>query len=223
MSERRGSIPRFEKREALIEATLASLAIHGPAKVQPSEICEQLGLSKALVNYHFGGREGLIAESMALGYERYVDTLWAAAQAAGPDPLERLMAWFTAQVHWTVAHPGLAVALNFPHHAAGLPDPVDPEIQERLSASGSRNFTNLSVLVAGARASLRGDDQTDSTGSFADAAVIGWTCLGMSIWFAGDHTPTRSYRTRASIDAAVAHVRAVVRVMLLEGETSVER
>jgi len=220
VSDPRATIPRFEKRDALIEAALAALAVQGPAKVQPSEICDELGLSKALVNYHFGGREGLIAEAMALGYERYVDTLWAAAQAAGTDPLERLMAWFTAQVHWTVANAGLAVALNFPHHAAGLPDPVDPEIQERLSTSGDRNFTNLSVLVAGARAHLRGDEPVDTDGAVADAAVIGWTCLGMSVWFAGDHTPTRMYRPRVSIDVAVALVRTVVQEMLLDGGAS---
>ena len=42
-------------------------------------------MSKALVNYHFGGREGLIAEAMVVGYEGYVALLMQAAEAAGPE------------------------------------------------------------------------------------------------------------------------------------------
>lgn len=207
-------IPRFEKREALLEAAVDSLAELGPARVQPSDLCERLGLSKALVNYHFGGRDGLIAEAMALGYERYVETLWTAAQNAGSDPIERLMAWFSEQIVWTVANAGLAVALNFPHVAAGLPNTIAPEIEERLASSGRRNFTNLTALVKSARLHLAdGDPEVDEV-AVADAAVIGWTCLGMSVWFAGDHTPTRNYRERASVDAAVARVRELVTLML---------
>lgn len=215
-------IPRFEKREALVEAALASLAALGPARVQPSDLCEELGLSKALVNYHFGGRDGLLAEAMALGYERYVETLWRAAQNAGPDPLERLMAWFTEQIHWTVANAGLAVALNFPHVAAGLPGTIAPEIEERLASSGRRNFTNLTTLVKSARLHLAQGQPKGDEVAVADAAVIGWTCLGMSVWFAGDHTPTRPYRKRASVDAAVAHVRTLVTLMLSGDATGLQ-
>jgi TetR/AcrR family transcriptional repressor of bet genes len=87
-------IPRLEKRSALIDATLAEIRLHGPINVHPSEICEDLGLSKALVNYHFGGRDGLVAEAMEHGYSLYVDGLQEAAEAAGGDPVERLFAWF---------------------------------------------------------------------------------------------------------------------------------
>ena len=183
----------------------------------PATDARALGYLQNWVDCYFGGT----VDTNLPPLDQLGDEL--AANPAGTDPLERLMAWFTAQVHWTVANAGLAVALNFPHHAAGLPDPVDPEIQERLSTSGDRNFTNLSVLVAGARAHLRGDEPVDTDGAVADAAVIGWTCLGMSVWFAGDHTPTRMYRPRVSIDVAVALVRTVVQEMLLDGGASSPR
>ncbi|MEN9823847.1 MAG: hypothetical protein RLZ04_2273, partial [Actinomycetota bacterium] len=98
-------------RDALVEAVLAELSEKGPANIFPNDISVALGLSKSLVNFHFGGRDGLIAEAMALGYERYVDTVWAAAQAAGDDPVARLMAWIDAQYEWTIANAGLAAAL----------------------------------------------------------------------------------------------------------------
>ena len=107
------TIPRLEKCSALLEATLMEICAHGPINVHPSEICEGLGLSKALVNYHFGGRDGLVTEAMEQGYGRYVDGLQVAADGAGDDPVDRLFAWFEAQVRWTIENPGLAAASTF--------------------------------------------------------------------------------------------------------------
>ena len=70
---------RIDARAALLEGALDALSARGPASVHPQGICESLGLSKALVNYHFGNRERLIAEAAVTGYERYVDELAAAA------------------------------------------------------------------------------------------------------------------------------------------------
>ena len=110
---------RSSARDQLITAAVEHLSVHGPAGLQPQEICQELGLSKALVNYHFGGREGLIAEAMVVGYERYVEVLMEAADAAGPDQVARLMAWIDRQVEWTTEHRGLAAALDFPDVAFG--------------------------------------------------------------------------------------------------------
>ncbi|MEN9644353.1 MAG: hypothetical protein RL238_1022, partial [Actinomycetota bacterium] len=42
-------------RDALVTTAIEHLAKFGPVGVQPQEICAELGISKALVNYHFGG------------------------------------------------------------------------------------------------------------------------------------------------------------------------
>lgn len=203
-------------REQLVETTIRHLAVHGPAGVQPQEVCRELGLSKALVNYHFGGRDGLILEAMATAYERYVAELMEAAEAQGDDPVERLMAWIDRQVDWTASHPGLAAALDFPAVAIGAPSPKDPA-QQRLDAAGSRNFGNLQHLVREARAHLRGIDDPASLDA-ADvglaAAVVGWLALGMSVWVGGNHLPTRGANVRRFLPLAHSHLRAVLVEML---------
>lgn len=207
------TIPRFEKRAALIEATLESLGEFGPSGVHPAEICEGLGLSKALVNYHFGNRDGLVAEAMALGYERYVDLLEGAVDEAGSSPLDRLMAFYETQVAWTIEHPGLAAALNFPETAAGPGAELAADIRDRLNAAGARNFANLVSLVNEVRGSFgHDDDPPELVRSLA--AIIGWTCLGTSVWFAGGHAPTQDLDGRPEPHEALAFSRTLIARLL---------
>lgn len=206
----------INSRGLLIETTIRHLASQGPSGVQPQEVCRELGLSKALVNYHFGGRDGLILEAMATAYERYVEELMAAAGAAGRDPVERLMAWIDRQVDWTAANPGLAAALDFPAVAIALPQSTDP-VQQRLAAAGSRNFGNLQQLVRAAKAHLRGVDdagELDAADVGFSAAVVGWLALGMSVWVGGKHLPTREANIRQFLPLARTHVRSVLVEML---------
>jgi len=211
------TIPRSHAREALVEAALVQLRTNGPGGLRPHEICRSLHLSKALVNYHFGGRDGLLAEAMAVGYERYVDTLWAAAESAGPEPLDRLMAWMNAQVDWTVANAGLAAALNFStFYARGAV--AESDAVERMHEAGVRNFANLRQLVAAAGASVRVDGAVaaDAVAVALDAAVIGWATLGFSVWLAGNHLPTQELAVQSHIPLAREHLRRVV-VDMLQG------
>ena len=201
----------------LIAAAIDHLSRLGPAGVQPQEICRELGISKALVNYHFGTREGLIAEAMVAGYEQYVLQLMAAADAAGADPVDRLMAWIDRQIEWTSEHRGLAAALDFPDVALSQPLDPDSELYERLNEAGGRNFANLQLLVLDARAHLKQaehDYEPDATEIGLTAAVVGWITLGMAVWVGGNHLPTQRPALRAMFPIAREHVRTLIVEML---------
>ncbi len=209
------TIPRSQARAALVEAALEQLRANGPSGVRPHEICRDLHLSKALVNYHFGSRDGLVAEAMAVGYGRYVETLAIAADAAGPDPLDRLMAWINAQVDWTVANAGLAAALNFStFYARGATGASEPVLG--MQEAGVRNFATLRSLVRAAGEAVRDDGAAppDAVTVGLDAAVIGWATLGFSVWLAGNHLPTQELHVESSIQLARDHLRKVVVEML---------
>lgn len=196
----------------MVEKALELLAAMGPERLRVQDVCEELGCSKALVNYHFGSREGLIHQAVALGYERYVDHLWAEAQGAGDDPVDRLLAWIDAQVDWTVANAGLAMALNFSSLAAVHPLEFPPDVHERLGACGVRNFENLALLVADARRSASSEasadaQEIDEVTNAMDSAVVGWTTLGLSVWLAGRHVPTSELHQDQLIAAGRDHMR----------------
>ncbi|MFM8529653.1 MAG: TetR/AcrR family transcriptional regulator [Ilumatobacteraceae bacterium] len=170
-------------------------------------------MSKALVNYHFGGRDALITEAMLVGYERYVDELWSAAAGAGSDPVERLFAWINRQIEWTAENTGLAAALNFPDAAAGETLSTSDWVTERIQAAGERNFANLQTLGGAALVQLRTGTQATAPSRAEiglNAALVGWVTFGLSIWRSGQHLPTRDMEATKYFDTARDYVRARV-------------
>ena len=213
MSER--TIARNEARDAILESAVSRLATCGPAGVHPQDICEELGLSKALVNYHFGNRDGLIAEAIALAYERYIDTLISASQEPELDAVGRVTAWIDALIEWARNNPGLAAAVNFPHEAGGIPRPLDQALAQRMQLAAARAFSNLQGLVQDARISLRGPGAEQDPAEVAlDTALISWATLGMSVYAAGETLPTRVLPVAEYLPVAQERMRDLMVLLL---------
>jgi AcrR family transcriptional regulator len=178
-------------RTALIEAAIIEMSKDGPALVQPNELCIRLGLSKSLVNFHFGGRDGLIAEALTISYERYVEELIAAPDTAGPDPIDRILTWADRQIDWTIENPGIACGLNFFKQGSSTHGALSPELRARMTAAGEANLRNMFQLVIDARRKLHGDDYEDDP-MFAShtASTIGWLTMGEAVWLGGRHVPS---------------------------------
>lgn len=200
-------------KERMLEAAVDRLAKDGPARFKPHEVCAELGISKALVNYHFGNRDGLIAEATVRAYERYVEALAVAIAQAGDDPLDQIAAWIDRQVEWTTENPGIAIALNFPYEATEETLALSPEHVARLRASGARNQQQLYRCYLNLVRRERGTEPDPADlNLIANAALIGWTALGLSVWQAGRHVPTSDYR---DLDLA-AVVRERIRERILQ-------
>lgn len=82
-----------ERRQALIDATVAALAKHGAGGVSVRTIAAEAGVSPGLVTHHFEGVEPLIAATYRQVADRVGEALGAAVAAAGADPRVRLYAY----------------------------------------------------------------------------------------------------------------------------------
>lgn len=72
-------------REALLDATLASLAEVGYAKTTTADVCDRAGLSRGAHTHHFGTRPALISAAIGHLGERLGDAVDAAVRSLPED------------------------------------------------------------------------------------------------------------------------------------------
>jgi AcrR family transcriptional regulator len=94
-------------RNALIDASLATLREEGTAGLQLRAIARRVGVSQAAPYRHFSGREDLLATVATVGFERLRAFARAAADETGGDPMERMRALSTAYVRFAAKEPQL--------------------------------------------------------------------------------------------------------------------
>jgi AcrR family transcriptional regulator len=88
--------PTEVRREALIEAALASLADRGLGAVSVRDVARRAGVSPGLVRHHFGGFGQLLVEAYRHVVARVDLAIDEALAAAGPEPQARLDAFLEA-------------------------------------------------------------------------------------------------------------------------------
>lgn len=78
-----------DARERLVECANRAFLTHGYAGASVRSIARDAGVSHSLVNYYFGGKEGLFGEVMAIGLRPSRLVAAALAAPAGASPQQR--------------------------------------------------------------------------------------------------------------------------------------
>jgi AcrR family transcriptional regulator len=91
--QRRGA---DDRRQALIEATIASLQRHGHEGLSVRRIAAEAGVSIGLINHHFPNKNALVAESYRRFSRQLSEGFGAAVMRAPTEPRARLRAFFEA-------------------------------------------------------------------------------------------------------------------------------
>lgn len=115
MSRRRVEV----RREEILEAAAAEVTKRGFGHTRVADVSTELGISPALVFYHFGTKEQLFAEALAHAVRRDLDRLDATVAAARDplDALRRIIAIYAPQGSapgWTVWVDAWAESLREP-------------------------------------------------------------------------------------------------------------
>jgi len=82
-----------ERRQLLIDATIAVLAEFGLSGTTVRKIATQAGVTPGLVTHYFSGKDALVSAAYRQLAEKFHHDYVAAADAAGADPIERLKAF----------------------------------------------------------------------------------------------------------------------------------
>lgn len=211
-------------RDRLIRLTMREVAIVGPASFNTSTVCDALGISYPMVNYYFGNRDGLMAEAAHATYVRYVSKLWQAVGTAEHDPDARLRAYLRAHRRLNVEIRGWGAVLNYPNFSAT----ISTLLEEQFGADQHRHFELNMARLGRLILDLWEGHVTDVAYTVDDyprdelladrdlieaIAAVSWATLGVAVWNAGRHSPSRGIPEleRSAEALADAFVNDVVR------------
>lgn len=187
-----------DARQALLDAVGAQLAIRGPRAVVLADICEELDLSPALVNYHFGGRDRLLAEAVVHEHAKLVEGMNAVTFAVTSSAEDQFRARFSYRFDWTTAHPGIDSMLNYTHVLDPVGEILTQEFEARVSQITISDMGGLSATVAALyhghpiNHELTADDPLYRP-EFADlTAFVALSALGAATFLTGNHPGSAS-------------------------------
>lgn len=92
-------------RRALLDAALALIEAEGVAALTLRQTARQVGVTHAAPYRHFKDKAALLAGVAAEGFRLLADRTETARDAAGPDPIDRLLAIGVAYVRFALEHP----------------------------------------------------------------------------------------------------------------------
>ncbi|WP_409239739.1 TetR/AcrR family transcriptional regulator [Streptomyces sp. PA5.6] len=130
-----GRPARGRLRSALIDESFVLLSETGMAGFSVAELARRLGVSTAAPYRHFPNREALLAVVAAQAADELTRSMKVAAEAAGPDPIDRLAATAGAYVR------------HVSDRGAGLDVIFARELRSLRDADVARAGRNLMTLL----------------------------------------------------------------------------
>jgi AcrR family transcriptional regulator len=182
-----------DARQAILEATGREIATKGPRGVVLSEICQRLELSPALVNYHFGGRDGLLAEAVLFEHRRLVQAMNDLTLSITTSGEDQFRERFKYRFDWTRANPGFDSMLNHTHLIDPSGDVMNTRLQTEIGAVTTLDMQGITTSIAGMyHGTVLNELITDSHPlwhpEFADiTAFVGLAAIGAATFVTGNH------------------------------------
>jgi AcrR family transcriptional regulator len=197
-----GDEPQPPMRLKILYVTFEEVAKSGPMSFNVASVCDRLGITYPMVNHYFGGRDALIAEAAHMIYDRYVDRLWEAVEAAPKNPKDRLAAWIVAEIHETREMGGWGSVLNYPLAAKEVSELIYGSFGQEMTAGFELNLARLGQLILDVRrgevsgivllrSRLPRKELLTNPVLQSLVPTLAWSTLGASVWFAGQHLPSR--------------------------------
>jgi AcrR family transcriptional regulator len=201
-------------RDKMIYLTMREVALVGPASFNTSVVCDTLGISYPMVNYYFGNRDGLIAETAHVTYKLYVEKLWAGVQAAPATPLDRLRAWMTSHLRLNVEIRGWGAVLNYPRFSSTVESLLEERFGQEHRLHFELNMGRLARLIADVRdaritdfdygvGEMPREDFLGDPDVMRLSTVLAWGTLGVAVWRSGRHMPSKGVPELAELSQSL--------------------
>lgn len=105
--------PPSTTKAKILNAAISLLKEVGPTSFETKEVANRAGVNQSQVNYHFGSRDGLLAEASWVIFEQHNTRMMVAIEAQ-EDPRRGIEAYVEHVIDFTTSYPGVGVLVGFP-------------------------------------------------------------------------------------------------------------
>lgn len=210
-----GDIAEPSTREKMIMLAIQDIQLVGPADFNAMRVCDRLDIKHPMVNYHFGNRDGLLAEATWWAYKEWTKSVRASFYNAPANPEKRLRAFIEGEVKWAERMGGMYLLLQYPLSSAGAQIIVSEKYQAQMELIFEYHLALVTVCVADLRngkvSSIDFDENSKPPVSkflnptaVLTAGHIAWMTHGLASWSTGHHISTEGFKSRTTPDLSVA-------------------
>jgi AcrR family transcriptional regulator len=189
-------VPEPAQRDQFLWLSIDLVRKLGLSQFTVTTVARRLGYSVAMINHHFGSRDGLIAEGASRVHDQYSDRVMIATERAAANPRARLEANIRARFVEGRKLGGWAQVLNFPFHSFESPHIAMERVGRSFDSSFYRNLAYLTQLVIDYQrgeistsipevASFPSNVLATNSTAFHHASMIGTASAGAVMWLTG--------------------------------------
>ena len=216
-------------RERLILLAIDEIMLNGPSDFNARVVCERLEVKQSMIPYHFGSRDGLIAEATIWAYRDWSHHALDVLSRTKGRGEKRLRAYIKAEIDWAAKMGPVTLLTQYPL----LSEPVREQLEQKYGAEMRRkleyHLVVLTYLIVDIRRGTNTPldfDESDYPGpeimlkhpaEFLAATSVSWSSHGVGMWSSGSHLPSNTFGavTIGSISTKVAidnHINQIVKV-----------
>lgn len=208
--------PEPAQRDQFLWLSIDLVRKLGISQFTITSVARQLGYSVAMVNHHFGSRDGLIAEGAATVHAQYSERVRGATENAPANPRARLETNIRTRYIEGRKLKGWAQVLNFPFHSFESPHIAMERVGSSFDASFHQNLAYLTQLVIDYQRGTVSESVPEPSHfpanvvasnpvAFHHASMIGTASAGAVMWLTGridvrDQPPELSELTDAMLE-----------------------
>ncbi len=219
-------------RERLVIIAAIEIAERGTIDFNAKAVCEIGGVQFSIINYYFGGRDGLLAEAAHWAHEQWVRNVALSLSPTPIDAAKQLRQLCAAELEWNRRWLSLSTFGAYPD--------ASPSVRERFSdgyATRSQRIIEfhlavLTQVIADGRAKRKTLIEFDvdtvprtrivlQVSALLAAISFEWSVHGLGVWTAGQHIPSQNMEdpslTSVTADLAIKnHISAIIATALKE-------
>lgn len=213
-------------REKLVILSAVEMAKVGTLEFNAKNPCEAIGAKSSMVNYYFGGREGLMAEAAIFVYQDWIQSVQKCLTTKESDPVGQIKKIIDSDLDFAHRWGHMAVFASYPNSSPKLRE-IYHERFETIAQEGLEYYLAvLATLLSDARAgrksridfslgALPKSKLAANAPALLAATSLSWSISGLTIWSAGQHIASnnldKKFKTSLTTKVAIRnHINHII-------------